>query len=190
MADEIIDVNNEVDPSTTDPAGEEITPEQNVPYSRFKEVNDTVKSLKEEINQLKTRVPEPEEKEPQTWKEVAELAAIKAEQRVKETLSRQQEKESLQEQKIEQNFKVLESLGHKVTPEIRKTILEEMIKTGNDNVIEIYTQKQAQFKSGQLKREGFVPPTRAGSGTDKTPAWSYKDIRSKSFEDIVAEASQ
>ena len=171
-----------------------------VPYNRFKEVNDELKATRDEVNSLKEAVaslkPKEQEEEyqdPATWKEAEERFLSKAILKVKEEFSKEQKEDLLMEQKLEKTFDNLSALGHEITPSIRKTVYERMIKTGSDDVIATfaqYNQEQTKQQKGQQQRsEGFVPPSRNSSSVN-VPSFSYKDIHGKDPMEMAMRAGK
>ena len=183
---------NETDVKS-DPSTEK--PEQTIPYERFKEVveernqdRQTLAQLKEEIETLKTSLPKPEEPEPADWKEVKERAVREAMAKLEEKQAKQRQEEEEQERVIESGFQKLEALGQKITPEIRRSVLTEMVKTGDDvydTFLKIKAKTDKTEKVEQLKQEA-IPE---GKGTDNTQiGLTYKQLHSMSIDDIIAKA--
>ena len=171
-----------------------------VPYNRFKEVNDELKVTRDEVNSLKEAVaslkPKEQEEEyqdPATWKEAEERFLSKAILKVKEEFSKEQKEDLLMEQKLEKTFDNLSALGHEITLFIGKTVYERMIKTGSDDVIATfaqYNQEQTKQQKGQQQRsEGFVPPSYKSSSVN-VPSFSYKDIHGKDPMEMAMNAKK
>src|SRR3990167_2407489 len=160
-----------------------------VPYSRFKEVNDELKATRVEINSLKEAVasikPKEQEEEyqdPATWKEAEERFTSKALAKMREEFNREQQEELRIEQSLEKTLDHLSTIGHEITPAIRRAVYEQMIKTGSDDVFATfvqYSQEQTKQQKGQQQRsEGFVPSSYKSSSV-KVPSFAYKDIHGK-----------
>lgn len=187
------DVEQVADPSvgeTKETGNEE---EQSIPYYRFKEVNSKFKktkneleSLKQEIASLKTAQPQ-EEKEPETWKEVEERAANRAINALEKKLNAERQQQDEIEESIDRSFEQLKALGQKITPEVKKAVLEEIVKTG-DNVHEAYISVQTRASkketSDQIKVEGQLPTSRASEVNHIDIP--YKDIHRLSTDQLIA----
>ncbi len=187
------DVKPAVDPSideTKETGNEE---EQAIPYYRFKEVNSKFKetkneleSLKQELAALKTSKPV-EEKEPETWKEVEERAAKRAIDAIDKRLSAEAQQQQEIEQSIDRSFEQLKALGQKITPEVRKSVLEEIVKTGDsvhDAYISVQTRNLKKETSDQIKVEGQLPTSRGNEA--KTIDIPYKDLHRLSTDQLIA----
>lgn len=168
--------------------------EKAIPYHRFKEVNDSYKATKAEIEALKEQIANlkpttEEEKEPETWKEVEERAAKRAIAEFKKERQIESQKEAEMEEVIDKGFEQLERLGQKITPEIKKAVLTEIVKTG-DSVHDAYISIQSQLKkkdtSDQIKVEGALPNSKGIEA--KGIAIPYKDLHNLSMEQLIARA--
>lgn len=192
----------EVAPSATDQTPAEVSEDEKppveapVPYSRFKEVIEEKNSFKTELEQMKQEIEELKtakepEPEPTTYQEVEERAVKKALTQFEKRQMEAEAKDREQEQAIETKFEQLKAIGQNITPEIRKEVLTEMVKTGNTDVVatflEIKKNLDKTSKAETQKKEGFVPPSGKGSAASK--GFSYKELRRQSLEDILAEAS-
>jgi len=171
------------------------TKEQQIPYERFKEVveernqdRQTLAQLKEEIETLKTSLPKEPETEPADWKEVKARAVKEATTLMEQKLLKERHEQEQQEQTIEAGFEKLTALGQKITPEVRKAVLTEMVKTGDDvydTYLKIKEKADKSEKTQQLK-EGTLPE---GKGTDNTQVGlTYKQLHSMSIDDIIAKS--
>jgi len=185
------------------PTGEQ-TPEGKeekggVPYSRFNEVNEGLKtsqteieSLKQEMEALKAQQPVEEEQEPSTWKEVKERAVKESVGKMREELKKEAEKEFALEREIDRRFEQLEEIGETVSPEIRNSVMKKMIEKGSNDVFETYLKYKEDFQKQtrveQQKQEGFVPSSSRG-GEPKVPSFSYKEIKGKSLDEIIEEGT-
>lgn len=190
------DVPQDADPSieqTKDTVNEE---ERTIPYARFKEINDGYKqtkaeleSLKGELETLKTSKPKEEVKEPETWEEVEERAAKRAISQIEAKLKAERQQEAETEKVIEKGFDQLVALGQKITPEVKKQVLEEIVKTG-DSVHDAYLAVKSKIEkketSDQIKVEGQLPTSKGGE--DKHIAIPYKDIHRLSMDQLIARA--
>jgi len=188
------------DEETTEEVSEdEKTPsgEEAIPYSRFKEVVDSknelksdLNSIKEELENLKT-AKEAEEEEPLDWKEAEKRTINKAVRQIKEDLQKKAEEDVAREKVIEQSFSQLSKMGAKITADVKKSVLTEMIRTGDKNVIDTYLnikdKVDDRIRVNQQKKEGYVPISKKGSDAD-IPTFDYKNIRGKSVDDIIEES--
>ncbi len=184
----------------TTPSVEETNVKDPVPYSRFKEVIDDknemkgdLKSLKESIEDLKQQQkPEPEE-EPTDWKEAEKRAVDKAVTKIEKRTQEKADKDYQQERKIERSFEQLKEMGQEITLAIKKAVLTKMIETGDSDVLGTYLkikEKTAEtVKTETQKKEGFVPSSEkaTAAGTSGMP---YKELRSKSLDEIVEEVGK
>ena len=204
---------NPEDSQETTPSVEETNPDESVsedektqsdkdsiPYYRFKEkvdevneVKSTLETLKEDMETLKQQQPEKEEEEPTTWKEMEERAVSKAVKEMEGRQAKTSEADVAQERAIDKSFDHLQKLGNDITPDVKKQVLEQMIKTGNEDVVgnylQIKDQVDKQIKSEQTKQDGFIPSSDKGADVER-PAVSYESIRGKSVIDIVREAEE
>ncbi len=173
---------------------------ETIPYERFKEViddknemKDNLQTLQQEIETLKQQRPEVEEEEPLDWKEAEKRAVNKAVTKMEESAKKVAEESRKQDQRIEKSFEQLEEIGQKITPDIRRTVLTKMIKTGSKDVLGTYLTIKEQIvkteKVEQLKKEGFVPSSQKGSVAGK-PGLSYKQLRDTPLDEIVERASK
>lgn len=171
--------------------------EGQVPYSRFQEViteknemKETMETLKQDMETLKQQQPEKEEEEPTTWKEMEERAVSKAVDKMRGDIKTASEADSVQERAIEASFNNLRKLGNDITPAVEKQVLEQMIKTGNEDVVGNYLQIKDQadksVKSEQVKQAGFIPSSEKGADVER-PAVSYESIQGKTPMDILRE---
>jgi len=204
MAEEIDEIFPEENPEAAPSAADQTTPEgseavktpaeDSVPYARFKEVIEEKNSFKaelgqmrEEIESLKAKEPEPE---PTTFQEVEDRAIKKALTQFEKRQAESQEKEREQEQAIENKFEQLKQIGQDITPELRKAVLTEMVRTGNDDVVATFLEVKKSLdkssKSETLKKEGFIPPSHKGSPAPS--GYNYKEIQSKTLDQIIDEA--
>jgi len=176
----------------------EKTSEDYVPYSRFKEVNDGFKQTKEVVDSLKSEIETlknrpAEEEEPLDWKEAESRAVNKAVEKAKAELRKEQEQQAETEKTLEKQFDYLTAMGKKVSPAIRKSILERVLETGNNDVIGYYLEQSKNFEtkmqSERQKKEAFIPPTQKSTDNIKNPSFTYAEIHNKSLDDLVSEAS-
>ena len=178
------------------------TPEvkDTVPYTRFKQVIDDKNEMKtkfeileKEIETLKQQQPPVVEEEPLDWKEAESRAVNKAVSKIEQKVQERADEDRQQELKIERSFEQLTVIGQEITPAIRKAVLTEMIKTGDDDVFGTYLKIKKQLitteKTEQQIKEGFVPSSEKGPDAGKTSI-TYKELRAKSLDDIVEEASE
>lgn len=182
------DTQSEDGSSTDQNAGNE---ESAIPYYRFKEINDKYKDTKSELQTLKEEIatlkPKEEEKEPETWREVEERAAKKAISAIESKLNAERQQQSEAEQVIEKGFDQLKALGQKITPEIRKSVLEEIVKTGNsvhEAFINVKTRTDKKDTSDQIKVEGQLPTSKGNE--DNKISIPYKDIHRLSTDQLIA----
>ena len=195
----------EAEPSTVEqiPAeGSEAdkTPEgEAVPYSRFKEViedknalKESVETLKEDIKALKQQQPPVEEEEPLDWKEAEKRTVDKAVAKIQGDLKTRAEQDQAQERVIENSFTQLKAMGQEITPDVKKAVLTQMIKSGSEDVFDTYLKIKEQSvkteKTEEIKKEGFVPPSQKGSGAG-AGGLSYEQRRGMSLDDIVERAA-
>ena len=197
----------ETEPSTveeTPPEGSEAvetTPEEEaVPYSRFKEViadknalKDDIATLREDIATLKQSQTPAEEDEPIDWKEAEKRTVDKAVAQMKGELNTKAEQDNAQDRAVENSFTQLKAMGQEITPTVKKAVLTEMIKSGNEDVFATYLKLKEQFvkteKTEEQKKEGFVPSSQKGGGTG-TGGLSYQQLRAMSLDDIVERAKE
>jgi chromosome segregation ATPase len=171
--------------------------EQAIPYYRFKEVNSKFKetkseleSLKQELATLKTAQPQ-EEKEPETWKEVRESAADLAVKRLEAKMQAEAQQQNEIEESIDRSFDQLKALGQKITPEVRKSVLEEIVKTGDsvhDAYISVQTRTLKKETSDQIKVEGQLPTSRGSE--DNHIDIPYRDLHRLSTDQLIARISK
>ena len=197
MADEKTPPVEETTPSVEE-TGEETPKEKGpVPYERFQEVIDDKNQFKSDLETLTKEVQglkdlKTPEEEPADWKEAETRTVDKAVTKIKGEMKVEADAEVAREEAIEKGFDQIKGLGQEITPEIRKATLEHMVKSGEDVYDSFLKVKQRSIKSEQLKTpkgEGFVPPQSKGTegpGSDL----SYKEIRSKSLDDLMEEGSQ
>ncbi len=171
-----------------------------ISYGRFKEVVEEknelkhgIETLKQQIAELKTTLqPKVEEKEPETWKEVEERATKRAVREIEEKTAKERAAEDAQERAIESQFDHLKAFGEKITPEVKREVLTEMIKTGNGDVIAVYRgvkdQMAKQSKTEQQKQEAGIPNSKSVEGT--TPRMSYKQLKGMSLDRVVERVVQ
>jgi len=169
--------------------------EHPIPYYRFREVvtqrNDLREensALKREMDGLKTsKLKEEEESEPATWKEVEERATQKALSKMKDEWAKDKTETAETEAMIERDFTRLEAVGQKVTPELKKATLEEMVKTGGD-VFDAFLVVKGKFekseKTKQLKEDGTVPESHR-SLEDNKGSIPYKQIHNLSMDQLI-----
>jgi len=166
-----------------------------IPIARFKEVIEEKNSYKNDLERMREDIellkaakePEPE---PTTYQEVEERAVKKAMTQFEQRQAKAQAQERAQERAIESKFDQLKAIGQDVTPEIRKAILSEIVKTGNNDVVahflEVKKSLDKTSKDETRKKEGFIPPSHKGSGA--STGYSYKEIKNKSMDQILDEA--
>jgi len=204
----IDDTNNpeetqEVTPSVTEQTNADVGEDvkapvaDSVPYNRFKEVIDEKNSFKTELDMMKQEIeslkavqePEPE---PTTYQEVEERAVKKAITQFERRQAETQAQDRAREEAIDNKFEQLKDIGQEITPDIRKAVLTKILETGNDDVVahllEVKKSLDKTSKAETLKKEGYIPPSHKGSPAAKS--FSYKEIRSKSIDDILAEAGE
>ena len=195
----------ETEPSTveeTPPEGSEAdkTPEEEaVPYSRFKEIIEEKNSLKDDLTTLKEDIatlkqgqkPEVEE-EPLDWKEAEKRTVDKAVAKIKGELETKAEQDQAQDRAIENSFTQLKTMGQEITPTVKKAVLTEMIKSGNEDVFATYLKIKEQSvkdtKVEEIKEKGFIPPSQKGSGAG-TGGLSYDQLKAMSMDEIVERAA-
>ena len=88
---------------------------------------------------------------------------------------------------IERDFTRLEAVGQKVTPELKKATLEEMVKTGGD-VFDAFLVVKGKFekseKTKQLKEDGTVPESHRNL-EDNKGSIPYKQIHNLSMDQLI-----
>ena len=168
--------------------------EKTVPYERFHEIVEernefktNLEKMREEIETLKTSLPKEVEPDPADWKEVKERAVKEAISKMEEKYQKTRQEEEEQEEAIESQFEKLSALGQTITPEVRKAVLTEMVKTGND-VFETYLSVKEKLdkseKTQQLKEDNI--PAGKGGTDNNTVGLTYKQLHSMSIDDIIA----
>ena len=187
----------------TTPEGSEAgkTPEvkDTIPYPRFKEVIEEKNSLKTDIEILRREIADLkqqqplEEEEPLDWKEAEQRTISKVLTEIERKNQERAEEDYRQEQEIENSFEQLKSIGQEITPTIKRAVLTEMIKTGDDDVFGTYLKIKEKLikteKTEQQKKEGFIPSSEKGATAGK-PGLSYKELKSKSLDEIIEQASK
>jgi hypothetical protein len=168
--------------------------EQHIPYSRFAEVIEernefktNLEKMREEIETLKTSLPKEPEPDPADWKEVKERAVKEAMSKMEEKYEKARIEEEKQEEAIESGFEKLTALGQTITPEVRKAVLTEMVKTG-ENVYDTYLSvKEKLDKTDKVKqlKEDNIPAVKGGTDNN-TIGLTYKQLHSMSIDDIIA----
>ncbi len=197
MPDEKTPPTEETTPSVEETGSTEPDEKDPVPYGRFKEVIDEKNQSKSDIETLKTEVQalkdlKTPEEEPADWKEAESRAVNKAVGKVKEEMKITADAETAREDAIEKGFDQIKGLGQEITPEIRKATLENMVKTGEDVYDSFLKVKQQASKTEQTetqKKEGFVPPSTKGTEGPGSEI-DYKEIKSKSLDQLMEEGSQ
>ncbi len=166
----------------------ELTDEKNQLTDEKNQLKDTLETLKTEIELLKQRQPELEEEPPSDWKEAEKRTIDKAVSQIRKELTTREEQDRLEEATIELKFQQLSNLGEKITPETKKSVLREMIESGNDDVLAIYLAQKAKSSKTEnaelLKKEGFVPSSQKGSAAEGK-SLSYKELRSRTLDDLI-----
>ena len=169
--------------------------EDSVPYHRFKEVIEEKNSYKNDLERMRTDIeslkaakePEPE---PTTYQEVEERAVKKAMTQFEQKQATAEAKKRADEQALDIKFDQLQSIGQTITPEIRKNVYAEMIKTGSTDVVATFLEVKKSLdrtsKAETLKKESFIPPSHKGSPA--TSGYSYKEIKNKSIDQMLDEA--
>ena len=176
------------------------TPESKdtVPYDRFKEVIDDKNEMKtkfeileKEIETLKQQ--KVTEEEPLDWKEAETRTVNKAVSKIEQKAQVKADQERQEELRIENSFEQLKEIGQEITPDIKRAVLIDMIKTGDGDVLGTYLKLKKQLivtqKTEQQKEEGFVPSSDKGATAGES-GMTYKQLRGTSLDDIVEKASK
>jgi len=170
--------------------------ESPVPRWRVKELTDSNKALREDIEvfkQQQKKIDEENQAEPLDWKEAENRAVSKAVSKMEKKAQKIADARNKQDQMIERSFKQLKAIGQEITPAIEKVVMTELIKSGSNDVFGTYLKIKKQAtkteKTEQQKKEGFVPSSQKGSAAGQS-GLSYKELRATSLDALVERASK